>query len=187
MKCSACQKEMVADRRFCPWCESYVPNPAIGTKAGIGLRLGAHVVDGLVFAAVLLVSVLVLGALAAGIQGAGGSQGTAVGVFLLSLFIGFVVYVVVIVKFLAKGLTPGKYLVGEQVVDHLTGGQPGLGKMLLREIIGKWVSGLLFGLGYLWAIWDKDGQAWHDKIAGTVVIRRAPDGGPVTPTVARPV
>lgn len=106
---------------------------------------------------------------------------------MLSLFIGFVVYVVVIVKFLAKGLTPGKYLVGEQVVDHLTGGQPGLGKMLLREIIGKWVSGLLFGLGYLWAIWDKDGQAWHDKIAGTVVIRRAPGGRPVTPAAARPV
>ena len=76
-----------------------------------------------------------------------------------------------IVTFLSKGLTPGKYLVGEPVVDHLTGGQPGLGTMLLREIVGKWVSGILFRLGYLWAIRDKDGQAWHDKIAGTVVVR----------------
>jgi len=187
MRCPACHKEMVADRRFCPWCETYVANPAIGTKAGIGLRLGAHVLDALVFGAVLLVSVLVLGALAVGIQGAGGSQGAAVAVVLLGVAIGFVVYLVAILKFLAKGLTPGKYLVGEQVVDHLSGRPPGLGKMLLREIIGKWVSGLLFGLGYLWAIWDRDGQAWHDKIAGTVVIRRAQGGGRVTPTIARPV
>ena len=26
-------------------------------------------------------------------------------------------------------------------------------------------------LGFLWALWDKKNQAWHDKIAGTVVIR----------------
>jgi uncharacterized RDD family membrane protein YckC len=91
----------------------------------------------------------------------------------------------VIVTLLSKGLTPGKYLVGEPVVDRLTGGQPGLGTMLLREIVGKWVSGILFGLGYLWAIRDKDGQAWHDKIAGTVVIRKRPSAAPLTPSVAR--
>jgi uncharacterized RDD family membrane protein YckC len=56
--------------------------------------------------------------------------------------------------------------------------------MLLREIVGKWVSGLLIGLGYFWAIWDKDGQAWHDKIAGTVVIKRAPGGARIAPRVA---
>jgi uncharacterized RDD family membrane protein YckC len=187
MKCPGCQKEMVADRRFCPWCEAYVPNPSIGTKAGIGLRLGAHVVDMAILVGVLVVSVLLLGVMIAGIQGVGGSQGAAVGGFFLSLMIGIGVYIVVIVKFLAKGLTPGKYLVGEQVVDHLNGGQPGLGKMLLREIIGKWVSGLIFGLGYFWAIWDKDGQAWHDKIAGTVVIKRAPGGAQIAPRVARQV
>lgn len=44
--------------------------------------------------------------------------------------------------------------------------------MILRETIGKFLSGLVLGLGYFWAIWDKDSQAWHDKIAGTVVIKR---------------
>lgn len=53
--------------------------------------------------------------------------------------------------------------------------------MLLREVIGKWVSGLVFGLGYFWAIWDKDGQTWHDKIAGTVVVKRPPAGREFTP------
>lgn len=187
MKCPGCQKEMVADRRFCPWCEAYVPNPSIGTKAGIGLRLWAHLVDMAIFVGVLFVSMLILGAMIAGIQGAGGSQGAVFGGFFLSLLVGIGVYCAVIVTFLARGLTPGKYLVGEQVVDHLDGAQPGIGKMLLREVLGKWVSGLLFGLGYLWAIWDKDGQAWHDKIAGTVVIKRRAGGAEIMPRVARPV
>lgn len=43
--------------------------------------------------------------------------------------------------------------------------------MVLRETIGKGVSGILI-IGFFWAIWDKDNQALHDKIAGTVVVRR---------------
>jgi uncharacterized RDD family membrane protein YckC len=42
--------------------------------------------------------------------------------------------------------------------------------MVLRESFGKTLSGIFFGLGYLWALWDRDSQAWHDKIAGTLVI-----------------
>jgi len=26
-------------------------------------------------------------------------------------------------------------------------------------------------LGFLWIAWDRDKQGWHDKIAGTVVVR----------------
>jgi uncharacterized RDD family membrane protein YckC len=26
-------------------------------------------------------------------------------------------------------------------------------------------------LGFLWAGWDREKQTWHDKIAGTVVVR----------------
>jgi hypothetical protein len=44
--------------------------------------------------------------------------------------------------------------------------------MLVRELIGKLVSGFFAGLGFFWAIWDRDSQAWHDKLAGTVVVRR---------------
>ncbi len=74
---------------------------------------------------------------------------------------------------LSKGMTPCKWLLGEQVVEKLTGKYPGFGRMLLRETIGKFVSGIFHdGLGFFWAIWDKDNQAWHDKIAGTVVVRR---------------
>jgi uncharacterized RDD family membrane protein YckC len=34
------------------------------------------------------------------------------------------------------------------------------------------------GLGFIWIAFDENGQAWHDKIAGTVVVR-VPKGAPV--------
>ncbi|HUE75473.1 MAG TPA: RDD family protein [Chloroflexota bacterium] len=37
--------------------------------------------------------------------------------------------------------------------------------------IGAIVAAIPFGLGYLWVIWDPNKQGWHDKIAGTYVIK----------------
>ena len=42
--------------------------------------------------------------------------------------------------------------------------------MALRETVGKLVSALILLLGFLWILWDKDRQGWHDKIAGTLVV-----------------
>ena len=56
-------------------------------------------------------------------------------------------------------------------VQTKDGAVPGFKKALIRETVGKLVSGLVLGVGYLWAIWDKDKQTWHDKLAGTVVVR----------------
>ena len=33
------------------------------------------------------------------------------------------------------------------------------------------LSTLVVGLGWLWILWDPERQAWHDKIAGTLVVR----------------
>ena len=57
------------------------------------------------------------------------------------------------------------------MVRAQTGDIPGFGKMFVREVPGRFVSALVFGLGYFWAIIDRNGQAWHDRIAGTVVVR----------------
>lgn len=70
----------------------------------------------------------------------------------------------------AYGATVGKMVLGLRVVT--TNGQKiGFGKAALREIIGKWISGLVFGLGYLWVAFDEKKQGWHDKIAGTYVVK----------------
>ena len=40
------------------------------------------------------------------------------------------------------------------------------------------LSAAAAGLGWLWILWDPERQAWHDKIAGTLVVR-VPTGWPV--------
>lgn len=41
--------------------------------------------------------------------------------------------------------------------------------VILREVVGKLISALTGGLGWLWVAWDAKKQGFHDKIAGTVV------------------
>jgi uncharacterized RDD family membrane protein YckC len=44
----------------------------------------------------------------------------------------------------------------------------------LRGSVGYWISGLIFGLGYLWALIDSNNEAWHDKIFNTRVVVPSP-------------
>lgn len=41
----------------------------------------------------------------------------------------------------------------------------------LRGSFGYWISGLVFGLGFIWAAFDAHKETWHDKIFDTQVIR----------------
>ncbi|MSQ40184.1 MAG: RDD family protein [Dehalococcoidia bacterium] len=68
-----------------------------------------------------------------------------------------------------QGQTLGKMLLRIKVVDE-AGRAPGLKKALLRETLGKFVSTIAMGVGFLWVVWDKEKQGWHDKIARTHVI-----------------
>lgn len=69
----------------------------------------------------------------------------------------------------ACGQTPGKRILGLQVVDE-NGAPVDWDAASIRFLIGYPVSLLPMGLGFYWALVDKNNQAWHDKIAGTLVI-----------------
>jgi uncharacterized RDD family membrane protein YckC len=69
----------------------------------------------------------------------------------------------------ATGQTLGKRAVGIRVYDFRVGGPIGYGRGLLRYV-GKIVSSLVCFLGFLWMLWDREKQTWHDKIATTVVV-----------------
>ena len=95
----------------------------------------------------------------------------------ITLLIGSCYIILMIVYFTyfhgIKGRTPGKMLMGLQVVS--TDGAPiGFGTSFLRSV-SYLVSSLLFTipLGFIWAAFDRKKQGWHDKIAGTVVIIRS--------------
>ena len=81
-----------------------------------------------------------------------------------------------IVPTIIWGRTPGKWVAGIVVVDS-DGRTPGPAA-IPREMIGKLVSYLAFGIGILWLILDPKRQGWHDKIAGTYVVDNPYSGGP---------
>jgi len=50
-------------------------------------------------------------------------------------------------------------------------GQPLSFGVVAVRALSSIFSLLVFGLGFFWASWDEERQSWHDKIAGTTVIR----------------
>jgi uncharacterized RDD family membrane protein YckC len=50
------------------------------------------------------------------------------------------------------------------------GGDVGVWDAFLRWF-GYFISAAVMLAGFFWAIFDSEGQAWHDKIAGTYVVK----------------
>ena len=68
------------------------------------------------------------------------------------------------------GQTVGKRALGIRVYDFREGRESiGYGRGFVRQI-GKYLSAIPLGLGYLWMLWDKEKQCWQDKLAGSVVV-----------------
>lgn len=136
---------------------------------GFGRRFVALLIDVIILVIVgtLLIGSLIL-ASASGLQGP--SEEELMGLNLIANLVMTIINWLYFVGFLAaKGATPGKMVLGIKIVT-IDGAPVSLGRAALREIIGKIISAILLGLGYLWVIRDKKKQGWHDKIAGTVVV-----------------
>ncbi len=73
------------------------------------------------------------------------------------------------------GTTIGKRFFFLRVIDA-ENKKPGFGKAIVRDVIGKILSSIPLSLGYAWAIWDKEKQTWHDKIAATHVVSEKEPG-----------
>lgn len=80
-----------------------------------------------------------------------------------------------IVFWIYKQATPGKMAISARIVDAETG-QPASPAQLLGRYLAYYISILPLGLGLIWVAFDKRKQGWHDKLAGTVVIKRTNTG-----------
>jgi uncharacterized RDD family membrane protein YckC len=67
------------------------------------------------------------------------------------------------------GQTVGKLALGLKVVGK-DGGAIGVGRASVRYF-GSFISLLFAGLGFAWIAFDSRKQGWHDKMAGSLVIR----------------
>jgi uncharacterized RDD family membrane protein YckC len=91
------------------------------------------------------------------------------------IFLNLVAPAIAIVLFwIHRKATPGKMLIRAEVVDAQTGAA-----LTVRQSIGRYfgyyVSILPLFLGLLWVAFDPRKQGWHDKLAGTVVVRARKD------------
>jgi len=78
--------------------------------------------------------------------------------------------VAIILFWIYRRATPGKMAISAQVVDARTGKSLGVGQAIGRYL-AYFPACLLFFVGIIWVAFDSRKQGWHDKLAGTVVIR----------------
>lgn len=75
------------------------------------------------------------------------------------------------VQWILTGTTPGQRLVGLRIVRAADGARMSPAQGVVRAV-GLLLSVLPLGLGLIWAAADGRKQGWHDRMAGTVVLRR---------------
>ena len=99
-----------------------------------------------------------------------------VALLILTLFIGYLIWWLLV---LGRAQTPGKQIVGIQVVMD-TGEPVGWGYMFLRELVIKGlVGGALFGftggiyfvVDHIWPLFNDDRKTIHDKMVNTLVVK----------------
>ena len=89
-----------------------------------------------------------------------------------NFFLNYLLPAIIVIAFwFFKSATPGKMITKLTIVDAKTGKKPTLIQFLLRYA-GYFLSSI-FLLGFIWVIFDKRKQGWHDKIAGTVVVKKS--------------
>lgn len=132
-----------------------------GPLPGIGRRLASMLYEGLVVFSILLIGFWLPQALLSGI----GLGFSARGLWLH-------VFVLLMLYFLWFWLNGGQTLPMKTWKLKLANpdhSPPRPAQALLRYL-AAWPSVLLFGIGILWALVDKDRQFLHDRIAGTRIV-----------------
>lgn len=150
-----------------------IPSPVQGVRyAGFWIRLLAMMIDVVVIIAIIVPVLLWLYGLEYfdPIRMQNRPMG---GVEFLIWYVFPAVAVIVLWKY--KSATPGKMIVGAKIVDARTGAKPSMVQCIVRYF-AYIVSTIPFCLGYLWIAFDRRKQAWHDKLAGTVVVREKKRG-----------
>ena len=142
--------------------EGVVPN-----LAGIGQRMASYLMD-LVVLSIIYIALVFLFDLPAedwSLAWSGlPSDYPPIYLLMASIGIGYYTY------FFGAGQTPGMRLLEIKLV-RADGIEPiGLRRGFLRWV-GMEISGVVLFLGYLWILIDRRRQGWHDKIAGTYVVK----------------
>lgn len=140
-------------------------DPKLLPKAGFWIRLVAAILDGFV---VLLLQGVLGGLLyLAGMLNGSADDGLGLLVQIFSYLLSCVYYI-----FLTGycGQTLGKMAVRVKVI-RCDGSPLSYPRAAFREIPAKFISGIVFGIGYLMIAFDEQKQGLHDRMTDTFVIK----------------
>ncbi|HET8751492.1 MAG TPA: RDD family protein [Gaiellaceae bacterium] len=123
-----------------------------GARAGFWRRFAGAFIDGIFVGIASGILRAIVG------NGAGTGLGFVVSAAYFTVFIGA-----------DRGQTLGQMALGIRVIGVDSGGSIGYGRAFVRWLVSI-VSAVVILLGYLWMLWDKENQCWHDKAANDVVV-----------------
>ena len=133
-------------------------------RAPFSLRCGALLIDYIIVVSVLAFATLLVRATGDGLRGdtllltSGYVAALAVAVLNFVLIAGL------------SGRTLGKWMAGLRI-ERRDGVPLSFGRALLRHLVGYPLTLLTFGAGFLLSVFNAEGRALHDLLAGTVVVR----------------
>lgn len=90
---------------------------------------------------------------------------------LLIVFLAYPVFYAILTSLMVStfGGTFGKLLTGTAIVNS-NGQNLSFWKAVWRNLIGYTVSGIVLWAGFVWILFDKDRQGWHDMMADSYVV-----------------
>lgn len=135
--------------------------------AGFWIRLGAMLIDLVVITIVLTVPLTLIYGEEYWV-GVGDQFFHGFWDLMLSYILPFIATIWFWLRFFG---TPGKMALRLKIVDANTGNKVSFGQAIGRYF-GYFIAGIPLFLGYLWVGIDRRKQGFHDKLAGTVVIRQ---------------
>ena len=137
--------------------------------AGFWVRIGANVMDAFLF--FIVTAPLLLMIYGREYLNAFAGNNTSIFLGIADFFISVVLPITATILFwFYKNATPGKMAIRAKILDAETGDPPSLGQCIGRYF-ATILSALPLGAGIIWIAIDKRKQGWHDKLAGTVVVK----------------
>lgn len=132
--------------------------------AGFWVRTGAAIIDTILLMIIIFPAVTAIYG-----QEYWLSESFVVGFW--DVIINYILPAITVILFWSyKSATPGKMATKLTIVDSKTGGKPTT-KQLIVRYLGYYVSMIPLFIGIIWVGIDKRKQGWHDKLAGTVVVK----------------
>jgi uncharacterized RDD family membrane protein YckC len=150
-----------SQRKYAPATHAFI---GAYEQAGFGLRYGAWMFDFLITLIALMTFTFIVSAIGRrAVVDSNQDLFIVGGLTALLLVINFVVLAGL------NGQSAGMRILGIQIA-RVDGKRFTMKGAMLRHLVGYPLSMLLFFLGFLWMLWDPRQQAWHDKLAGTIVV-----------------